>query len=191
MPNQLSLKATITFIKDPGPRYRSHLRRPDGVVVELLGGGYNKVGGAAKRIPHDLAHFVIEDEFAMRSGLWGTLAAGGLFAPTNTRVIAGRQPPHAAHKAREIVKQADEELKRAEIVVRAVADLALLAERFNDVAAFNAATGERWALEGATPERLAAACERLREGAQQWAHLAEGGQMTFTSRRPEVIRETA
>lgn len=171
--------AEITFIKDPGRRYRSHLRRPDGVVVELLGGGYNKVGGPAGRIPHDLAHFIVEDEFRMRSGLWGTLAAGGLFAPTNTRVIAGRQPPHAARKAREIVKQADEELKRAEIVVRAVAD-STLAGRFTDIAAFNAATGQRWALEGITPEQLETACRRLREGARQWSDLPDAGEIAVS-----------
>lgn len=179
MPAQPNAGPVVTFIKDPGPRYRSHLYRADGVVVELLGGGYNKVGGPAERVPHDLAHLIVEDEFEMRSGLWGTLAAGGLFAPTNTRVIAGRQPPHAARKAREIVKQADEELKRAEIVVRAVADLAL-AGRFTDIAAFNLALGERWALDGATPERLSAACERLRAGAQEWARLAEGDDLTLS-----------
>lgn len=183
MPTRPSTQATITFIKDRGPRYRSHLRRTDGVVIELVGGGYNKVGGAAKRIPHDLAHFIVEDELAMGSGLWGTLAVGGLFAPANTRVVAGRQPPHAARKAREVVEQADEELKRAEIVVRTVADLAL-AERFSDVAAFNASTGERWALPGVTPDRLATTCRRLREGAQQWADLGEHGEIELSWHAP-------
>jgi hypothetical protein len=40
--------------------YRSVLYRSDGVKVELDGGGYNKVGGPAGRVPHDLAHFVVE-----------------------------------------------------------------------------------------------------------------------------------
>lgn len=139
-------------------------------MVELVGGGYNKVGGPAGRVPHDLAHFIVEDEFGMTSGLWGTLAAGGLFAPSNSRVIAGRQPPHAARRAREIVKAADEELKRAEIAVRAVADLAL-AGRQRDIAGLKAATGSRWALPEVTAKTLASACERLQAAGQQWVEL--------------------
>lgn len=91
---------------------------------------------------------------------------------------AGR-PLTRPGKARAIVNGADEELKRAEIVVRAVADLAL-AGRFTDIAAFEHALGQRWAIEVVTPERLAAACERLRAGAQQWAQLAEGDELTLS-----------
>ncbi len=165
-----STSPTITFIKDPGPRYRSHLLRADGVVVELVGGGYNKVGGTADRVPHDLAHFIVEDEFRLSSGLWGTLASGGLFAPSNTSVIAGRQPPHAARKAREIVKRAEEQLKQAEIVVRATADLAR-AGKHSDVTAFHRATGSRWALPDLTPSQLEAACFRLQQAGESWAAL--------------------
>lgn len=164
--------AAISFIKDPGPRYSSHIRRSDGVVVELVAGGYNKVGGPAGRIPHDLAHFIVEDEFSLASGLWGTLAAGGLFHPSNTRVIAGRQRPHAARVGREIVREADESLKQAEILVRAVADLALEG-RDRDLAGFAAATGKRWALSRITADQLENACRRLREGALRWRELPE------------------
>ena len=161
----------ISFFKGSGQRYRSVLERRDGVQVELVGGGYNQVGGPARRIPHDLAHFIVEDEMQLDFGLWGVLAAGGLFAPTNTRVIAGRQPPHAARKARAVVERAGDRLGQAEIVVRAVADLALAA-RHRDVAAFADATGVRWTLPSVTPERLAAACRRLQDTGVRWDTLA-------------------
>jgi hypothetical protein len=143
------------------------------VVVELLAGGFNKVGGPANSIPHDLAHYVVEDEFEFSGGLWGTLAAGGLFAPSNTKVIAGRQRPHAGRVAREIVQAADETLKQAEILVRAVADLAL-ANRFRDLDGFAAATGSRWFLQGVTAAQLERACQRLQADAATWRDLAIG-----------------
>lgn len=146
------------------------------MVVELLAGGFNKVGGEANLIPHDLAHYIVEDEFGYEGGLWGTLVAGGLFAPSNTKVIAGRQRPHAGRIAREIVQAADETLKQAEILVRAVADLAL-ANRFRDLDGFAAATGSRWALPGVTAAQLEQACSRLQASATTWRELADGGQL--------------
>ena len=160
----------ISFIKGTGQRYRSVLQRSDGVRVELVGGGYNKVGGPARRVPHDLAHFIVEEELRFSSGLWGVLAAGGLFHPKNTRVIAGRQPPHAARRAAEVVARASETLRQAEILVRAVADLAL-AGRERDVAAFARATGQRWALPGVSADQLAAARGRLQAAGVAWAAL--------------------
>lgn len=172
---------SITFFRGTGHRYRSVLHRRDGVEVELVGGGYNTVGGPARRVPHDLAHAVVEDELGLDFGLWGVLAAGGLFAPSNTRVLSGRQPPHAGRRAKEIVDRGRERLGQAEIVVRAVADLAL-AGRHDDVAGFAAATGQRWALPGVTRERLATACGRLQDAGQRWDALPSGGTIDVTWR---------
>lgn len=146
------------------------------MVVELVAGGFNKVGGQANVIPHDLAHYIVEDELGFEGGLWGTLVAGGLFAPSNTRVIAGRQRPHASRIAREIVQAADETLKQAEILVRAAADLAL-AGRFRDVDGFAAATGARWSLTGVTAAQLERTCQRLQAGAVTWHDLAASAQL--------------
>jgi hypothetical protein len=46
----------IEVHKDPGTRYRSTLYRPDGVVIALEGGSWNRIGGPVGRVPHDLAH---------------------------------------------------------------------------------------------------------------------------------------
>ncbi len=163
----------ISFVKEHGQRYHSLVYRPDGVCVELVAGGYNQVGGPAARVPHDLAHFIVEEELHLEFGLWGLLAAGVILHPKNTHVVAGRQPPHVARKSQEILKRAGEKPAQAEVVVRAVADLAL-AGKHDDVAAFNAALGKRYALPGITPSQLAAACQRLQEGGTRWASLEPG-----------------
>jgi hypothetical protein len=46
----------IEFFKPERRCYRSVLHRRDGLVIELDGGGYNKVGGPARELPHDLTH---------------------------------------------------------------------------------------------------------------------------------------
>jgi hypothetical protein len=113
----------IEFFKPERRRYRSVLHRRDGLVIELDGGGYNKVGGAARELPHDLAHFVVEDGLGLEAGLWGVLAAGGMFG--HGKVIAGRRPPHAATRAQAVVHAVGYRLSQAEMLTRFVCDLAL------------------------------------------------------------------
>ena len=102
----LNERIEIEFHKRARGRYHSILHRRDGVLIELEGGSYNRVGGAVPRVPHDIAHLIVEDAFGLRSGLWATLAAGGLVQ--NTTFAGGRKPPHAEP-----------------VMVRAVADAAL------------------------------------------------------------------
>lgn len=175
----------ISFVKGSGQRYESRLRRRDGVTIALDGGGYNRVGGPAVRVPHDLAHFVVEDELSLTYGLWGVIAAGGLFA--HTAVVTGRRPPHSARRRRAVVERAGPRLAQAELVVRAAADLAL-ADRPRDLRAFRAALGEHDRVVGATAERLATACRRLRDEAARWAALAPGGTIDVLWRHPEPRR---
>ncbi len=113
----------IEFFKPEGRRYRSVLHRRDGLQIELDGGGYNKVGGPARELPHDLAHFVVEDGLKLEAGLWGVLSAGGMFG--HAKVIAGRRPPHAAKRAQAVVDAAGDRLSQAEMLTRFVCDLAL------------------------------------------------------------------
>ena len=106
--------------KGPTRRYRSVLHRADGVEVELDGGAYNRLG--ERELPHDIAHLIVEDELGLDRGVWGVLAAGGLFRGASVR--AGRQKPHAARRGREVVAAAVEQLNQAEMLTRAVCDLA-------------------------------------------------------------------
>ncbi len=170
----------IAFFKPGGRRYRSVLHRRDGLVIELDGGGYNKVGGPARELPHDLAHFVVEDGLGLDAGLWGVLAAGGMF--DHAKVIEGRRPPHAAERARAVVEAAGDRLTQAEMLTRFVCDLALDgADR--DVAHLEAAAGERWWRE-TTADQLAGTCQALREASVRWRDLRAGEALEVLWRLP-------
>ena len=170
----------IEVHKGTGTRYHSLLHRPDGVVVALDGGGYNRIGGPVDRIPHDVAHHVVEHRLGLAAGLWGVLAAGGIVQ--NATFTDGRRPPHALRRATAIADAAGESLRQAEILVRAVADLTLMRGAPPDSAAFRAAVGERWWTPAATAEALRAACTDLAAAALRWRDLAPGE--TFALRWP-------
>ncbi len=158
----------ITFFREPRGRYHSTFTRPDGAVLKLQGGSYNKLGGGV-RVPHDIAHLLCEQAFGLERGLWGTLAAGGLVQ--NAEFVGGKKPPHAEKRAWAITDAAGESLRQAEVVVRAVAD-ALLDGR-------PVQTGERWAvpITRAALERVGA---QLRTAAARWDQVPEGGTLAMT-----------
>ena len=153
--------------------YRSVLHRADGVQVELDGGAYNRLG--ERELPHDIAHLIVEDELGLDRGIWAVLAAGGLFRGAS--VVAGRQRPHAARRGREVVAAAVEQLNQAEMLTRAVCDLA--GGGTADLHALRARTGERWWSETASKAALVRAFGRLDEAAGAWARLGAGGTLRF------------
>jgi hypothetical protein len=172
----------IEFFKPERRRYRSVMHRRDGLVIELDGGGYNKVGGPARELPHDLAHFVVEDALGLEAGLWGVLAAGGMFG--HAKVIAGRRKPHAAKRAQAVVDAAGDRLSQAEMLTRFVCDLALEgADR--DVRRLKASAGERW-WRDASAEQLQQACRSLRETSVLWRDLRPDEALTVVWRLPPM-----
>lgn len=172
----------ISVIRDGPRRYHSLIERRDGVTVRLEGGSYNKVGGDERGVPHDIAHFLVEEAFGLRSGLWGVLAAGGTVQ--NAAVVAGRQPPNAAARARAITDAASRRLWETEVVVRAVADLALRG-RPSDAAALEAACGGAyWPAGAVTSERLDVLRGAVREAAARWWSLDPGEAYRLSWRLP-------
>ena len=68
----------VTFTKVDGKRYSVAIERERGpALVTRAGPGYDDL------MPHDVAHFVVEEHFEIRLGVWGQLAAGGtgIFRP--------------------------------------------------------------------------------------------------------------
>ncbi len=170
----------IEVFKGPTRRYRSVLRRADGVEIELDGGAYNAIGGPAGEVPHDIAHLIVEDELGLDLGVWGVLAAGGLFRGATVR--SGRRPPRAARRAREVRVGATEQLNQAEMLTRAVCDQS---KTFGpDLRALRAATGERWWPPTVEEEAVERAIGRLRDAGARWAALDAGGSLRFVWRRP-------
>jgi hypothetical protein len=170
----------IEFFKPEGRRYRSVLHRRDGLQIELDGGGYNKVGGPARELPHDLAHFVVEDGLKLEAGLWGVLSAGGMFG--HAKVIAGRRPPHAAKRAQAVVDAAGDRLSQAEMLTRFVCDLAL-AGADRDPRQLKVRAGERWWRETSADD-LARTCKALRDTSMRWRELKVGEVLLVAWRLP-------
>jgi len=162
----------IEVHKGTGTRYHSLLHRPDGVVIALDGGGYNRIGGPVDRVPHDVAHHVVEHRLSLDAGLWGVLAAGGIVQ--NATFAGGRRPPHALRRATAITDAAGESLRQAEVLVRAVADLTLTNGGPPDAREFRAAVGERWWTPAATTGALRDACADLLAAAVRWRQLDPG-----------------
>ena len=164
----------IEFHREPRGRYHSTFTRPDGAVLKLQGGSYNKLGGGV-RVPHDIAHLIVEQTLELRGGLWGTIAVGGLVM--NLEYIGGKKPAHAEKKSWAITDAAGETLRQAEVVVRAVADAAAgtvhgsLAQHM----------GERWAVP-VPRERLELMIAQLRKAAARWNQVPEGGTLELTWR---------
>jgi len=62
----------LVFTRLDERRYVSRITRSDGVSFLINGVGY------MFQIPHDLAHFVIEDALQLSNGFWGSVAAGAV-----------------------------------------------------------------------------------------------------------------
>ena len=177
----------IDFHKRPRGRYHSVLHRADGVSVRLEGGSYNRIGGDVGRVPHDIAHLIVEDAFGLAAGLWGTLAAGGIVQ--NAVFAGGRKPPHAERRARAVADRAGESLRQAEVLVRAVAD-ASLDGATSDLDRLRARVGARWWSPETTAEALERACVDLREAAEQWAALGDDSVLRLEWPRSPRVRSS-
>lgn len=164
----------IAFHRQPRGRYHSTFTRPDGAQLRLEGGSYNQLGGGV-RVPHDIAHLIVEQTLSLRGGLWGTIAAGGLVM--NLAIVGGKKPPHAERRAWAITDAAGETLRQAEVVVRAVADA--VAGTVEGTLAGH--MGERWAVP-IPPETLDLMAAQLRNSAARWRQVPEGGALSMTWR---------
>lgn len=171
----------IEVHKDHGTRYRSTVHRADGAVIALDGGSWNRIGGPVGRVPHDLAHLVVEQHLGLARGLWGVLADGGL---VQNAAFVGRRPPHAHARAKRITDAASEELRQAEVLVRAVAD-ATRSDGRRDLDALRRAVGPRWwhpRLTAAVVDQMDA---DLRSAALAWERLAVATSLHRTWRPPK------
>ena len=90
-------------------RYETVITRSDGVTYHVKGVGHMGV------IPHDLAHFVVEQALGIRRGFWGSVADGAVFG--SLTYVCGRRRPHAAQRSRDVWKANEKALTEVEILV--------------------------------------------------------------------------
>ncbi|GAA5191686.1 hypothetical protein GCM10023322_49650 [Rugosimonospora acidiphila] len=94
--------------------YAVLMRRDDGLTVRLPG------LDQTWRVPHDLVHFVAEREFRLGHGVFGSIAAGAMFA--NMAVVSGRPRYDAKVRSRAVIKAYAAELSLAEVLSGVVHD---------------------------------------------------------------------
>lgn len=153
----------VEFARRPGGGSLAVIDRPDGVRLVLT--SYDR----AHPVPHDLAHFVTERELGLRRGLWGSIAAGALFA--SLRIVSGPRRHDDAARSTAVRRAHADELALAEVLVGAVhggLDL--------DRAAADREIGRAWSSRRAQacpfpPDRRAAAVTELRRLGRLFAGL--------------------
>lgn len=75
-------------------------------------------------LPHDLRHFVVEQELGISDGIWGGIAAGMVY--TSMEHVQGRRPPHSALRSAELMRAQQQRLMRAELLANLVEAIAKL-----------------------------------------------------------------
>lgn len=90
-------------------RYETFITRSDGVTFLVKGVGH------MGEIPHDLAHFAVEQGLGITKGFWGSVADGAVFGSLTH--VSGRRKPRAAERSKEVLRANRDELTATEILV--------------------------------------------------------------------------
>ncbi|MGD9588130.1 MAG: hypothetical protein AB7Q37_06425 [Pyrinomonadaceae bacterium] len=144
----------MTFTKTHAKGYSISMEDPSGGPART-----EAAPGFDPRLPHDVAHFIVEDELGIKGGIIGQMAAGGLFASRTAKDVKSRR------KAK----------RRGEALFRENKSDALLSEH----AVY--AAQSRWEKHEIIPDTkipaadIARICERFEDFARQWSALPVGG----------------
>ncbi|QBR91028.1 hypothetical protein [Nocardioides euryhalodurans] len=154
----------VTFTRVDDHRYTVAIDREHGApLVSRFAPGFDDL------MPHDLAHYLVEEHFGIELGVWGQLAAGGggIFAPApEDNTLRHRR------RAQRVASMGHADMVRSERLV-----------------ALTVATWERSvgrvkqqttaAPVAADPDALRGAVRRLDEVAGRWRTLPHGGSLAF------------
>jgi hypothetical protein len=154
----------VTFTKVDDRRYTVAIERDHGpALVPRYGPGYDD------RMPHDLAHYVVEECFGIELGVWGQLASGGggIFSPA-----PDDDTVHNQRRAQRIGAIGRDDMQRSEQLVAIT------------VAAWERSIDRVRHQTRESPIEVAAdaldsAVRRLGHVANRWYALPSGGSITF------------
>jgi hypothetical protein len=154
----------VTFTKVDGRRYLVAIDRELGPpLVPRFGPGFDEL------MPHDLAHFLVEEYFGIERGVWGQLAAGGggIFfpVPEDNTLSYRRRAQRIGHAGRADMQRSER------LVVITVAAWEQTIDRVDHVPSPFQDEVDPPALEGAV--------RRLSEVADRWRALPFGGSITL------------
>jgi hypothetical protein len=166
----------ITFTKAGERTYEVVARRDDGVTLRV------RTPDKPLKIPHDMAHYVIERELNFERGFWGSIAAGAVFGTMD--VVSGRQPPHAAERSAALIKASYREQAAAELYVAVMQGVAREGKE-QDWRYVNSCLDEvwrpfRWQRPQVTAEDAVRVCRALREVESLWTALPVGESVKVT-----------
>ena len=150
----------VTFTKTAQRRYRVSVEGP-GVVSSFM----EPAAGYDTRLPHDMAHFVVENELGINGGVFGQLAAGG-----NARTFR----PTIERRGRKVAKRGNR------IAVANRKD-ALLSERLVCVACqtWNNVLTDLTPVQGVSVADIRRVCREFDLVSAVWSKLATGESMTL------------
>lgn len=153
----------VTFTRTAERRYRVSVEGP-GVVSSWM----EPAPGYDARLPHDMAHFVVENELGITGGIFGQLAGGGharTFHPTDEK---------ASRKV----------AKRGKRIAATNRDDAMLSEKIVYLAcrAWNSNLSEVTPIEGVSAEDIRRVCREFDKVSAVWSELAVGESMTLVWR---------
>jgi hypothetical protein len=148
----------VTFTRTGERRYRIDVEGK-GVVRSFM----EPAAGYDERLPHDLAHFIVEKYLGLQGAVYGRLAAGGhQFQPLDGKPLTGKKG-----------------LDKINADQRREADMV---ERIIDVAQHHAWIGRPYIgppVKGLTQANITALCQEFDRGSAIWSKLPVGGSMSL------------
>lgn len=165
----------VVFTKASSHKYSSIATRNDGVSLAIPG------FGSSKPLPHDLVHFITEEELGVDYGFWGCVATGAIYK--GMAVVAGKVRYDSQKKSEDIIKQNGQKISEAEILAGVI--LTILRKGIqNDWPKVQRVQHSAW--QPASPSRppmtheeVKRICVRLDKLSAQWRALSDAQTLTL------------
>ena len=153
----------VKFTRTGQRRYRVSIEGPD-----VMSSYMDPAPGYDARLPHDMAHFIVENELGIKGGVFGQLAAGG---------HAGTFVPTDNNKRRKIIR-------RGERMAKANQKDAVLSEQLVAIAfgLWQNKDSQIPSVAGITREDIMRVCREFEAASAVWSKLGIGESMTLVWR---------